>query len=195
MSSHAVTAPRETQRSRVDTTLGMALFIGSWSMAFATLFLSFLVLRHREPAWPPPGLPLPSVALAGLGTLVLLASSVLVSRALVRLRAGASGFTALWGAALALALGFAALQAWLWVDVWSLGLRPGSGNYAGLFYMLTWFHALHVVCGIAALLWVWAGALRGTIGPARLSPAVGSALFWHFVDAVWVVLFLGFFVF
>jgi heme/copper-type cytochrome/quinol oxidase subunit 3 len=139
--------------------------------------------------------PLPSLALAGLGTAVLLGSSVLVSRALSRLRAGAPGFTTLWGAVLALALGFAALQAWLWVDVWSVGVRPHSGNYAGLFYMLTWFHALHVLCGIVALTWVWTSALAGRIGPERLSPAVGSALFWHFVDAVWVVLFLGFFVF
>ncbi|MHC5212200.1 MAG: cytochrome c oxidase subunit 3 [Planctomycetota bacterium] len=190
-----MTAPRETARSRVDTTLGMALFIGSWSMAFATLFLSFLILRHREPVWPPQGVPLPSVALAGVGTLLLLASSVAVSRALGRLRSGRDGFAALWGAALVLALGFAGLQSWLWADVWAAGLRPHSGNYAGLFYMLTWFHALHVLCGLVALGWVQVGALAGRIGPERISPAVSSAIFWHFVDAVWVVLFLGFFVF
>jgi cytochrome c oxidase subunit 3 len=190
-----MSAPREARRSEVHTTLGMALFIGSWSMAFATLFLSFLILRQREPVWPPPDVPLPSVALAGLGTLVLLASSVLLSRALLRMRCGRPGAARLWGAAALMALLFAGLQAWLWLDVWTVGLRPDGGNYAALFYMLTWFHALHVLCGLVALLWVWAGLLRGRIGAARISPAVGSTLFWHFVDAVWVVLFLGFFVF
>ena len=189
-----MTAPREPRRYQVNTTLGMALFIGSWSMAFATLFLSFLVLRHREPVWPPAGVPLPSTALAGLGMLVLLASSGVVSRAVARGREDRP-FAALWGAGLALGALFAALQSWLWMDVWAAGVRPDGGNYAALFYMLTWFHALHVLGGLVALLAVWIGALRGRVSVLHLSPAIAVALFWHFVDVVWVVLFLGFFVF
>ena len=60
--------------------------------------------------------------------------------------------------------------------------------------MLTWFHALHVLVGLVALGWVWAGILRGRVGVLRLSPALATSIFWHFVDAVWVVLFLGIFV-
>ncbi len=79
----ALTLPPETPRRRADVALGLVLFIGSWSMAFATLFLSFLILRQRQPAWPPEGVVLPSLGLASAGTAVLLASSVALASAMV----------------------------------------------------------------------------------------------------------------
>ena len=60
-----MTLPAETPRRRVDVALGMAIFIGSWSMAFLSLFLSFLIIRNRQPAWPPAGVTLPSLPVAG----------------------------------------------------------------------------------------------------------------------------------
>jgi heme/copper-type cytochrome/quinol oxidase subunit 3 len=191
----ALTLPPETPRRRADVALGLVLFIGSWSMAFATLFLSFLILRQRQPAWPPEGVVLPSLGLASAGTAVLLASSVALASAVRRLRAGAPGFAARWALGLALGLAFAALQTWLWRDVWVAGGRPDSGMYEGLFYLLTWFHAAHVACGLVALLWIQGAAAAGRIGPRRLAPAAAVATFWHFVDVVWLVLFLGFFLF
>jgi len=191
----ALTLPPETPRRRADVALGLVLFIGSWSMAFATLFLSFLILRQRQPAWPPEGVVLPSLGLAAAGTAVLLASSVALASAVRRLRAGAPGVAARWATGLALGLAFAALQTWLWRDVWLAGGRPDSGMYEGLFYMLTWFHAAHVACGLVALLWIQRALAAGRIGPNRLAPAAAVATFWHFVDVVWLVLFLGFFVF
>src|SRR5262245_25133939 len=195
MSTLSMTVAREPRRYQVNATLGMVVFIASWSMAFATLFLSFLVLRHREPSWPPPGVVLPSLPLASVATAALLASSVVLHRAVRAGRDARSSFPALWGWATALALAFAALQGWLWVAVWNAGGRPDSDMYSGLFYTLTWFHAAHVACGLVALAWIQVGALRGRIGPLRISPASSVALFWHFVDAVWLLLFLSFFVF
>jgi heme/copper-type cytochrome/quinol oxidase subunit 3 len=194
MSSLAMTIAREPRRYQVNTTLGMAIFIGSWTMAFATLFVCFLFLRQREPVWPPTGVVLPSLPLAAAGTGVLLVSSVLLHLAVGRGQRGAAGLKSLWGGALLLGALFALLQTWLWLDVWRAGFHADAGNYFGLFYMLTWFHGLHVLVGLVALAWVWVGILRGRIGVLRLSPAIGTALFWHFVDAVWVVLFLGIFV-
>jgi len=191
--SHAMTLPAESPRRRVDVALGMAIFIGSWSMAFLTLFLSFLIIRHRQPAWPPAGVTLPSLPLAAAGTAALLASSVALASAMRRLRAGAPGFAARWAAGLVLALAFALLQTWLWLGVWSAGDTPDSSIYEGLFYMLTWFHAAHVACGLLALLWIQWAAATGRVSAARRSSAAGVATFWHFVDAVWLVLFVGFF--
>ncbi len=198
MTTLTMTAQPECKRRQVDAALGMAVFIGSWSMGFATLFLSFLVLRHREPTWPPPGVALPSLPLAAAATGVLLLSSLVLHRAVLAGRAGRGGLRGLpglWAAGLLLALVFAGLQSWLWMSLWRAGGRPDAGMYAALFYMLTWFHALHVACGLVALGMVQAGALLGRIGPARLSPAASTAVFWHFVDALWIVLFLSFFVF
>lgn len=191
--AHAATLPTESPRRRVDLALGMVLFLGSWSMAFLTLFLSFLIIRHRQPEWPPPGVALPSLGLATAGTLVLLGSSVALGAALRRLRTGARGFGALWAAGLALALSFAAVQTRLWADLWSAGARPASGMYEGLFYMLTWFHAAHVACGLVGLLVVQAGVALGRVGTRPSAAVANVAVFWHFVDAVWLILFLGFF--
>ncbi len=198
MSELALPLPTETRRERVDATFGMALFIGSWSMAFATLFLTFLILRHRQPTWPPQGVVLPSLPLAGLATLVLLASSALLHSALRRARAGVPGFLPRWTAALIAGLAFAGLQSWLWIDVWSAGGRPDTDMYQGLFYMLTWFHALHVLCGLAALGCIEVGALLGRNGitregTPRLAAASSVAIFWHFVDAIWLIMFVSFF--
>lgn len=186
---------REQRRAQVDTTLGMAIFIGSWSMAFATLFVSFLFLRHREPVWPPTGVTLPSLPLAWAGTVLLLASSVALHLGVGRARRNERGLLLLWGTALLLGLAFAAAQTLLWLDVWRAGLHADADQYHGLFYMLTWFHAAHVLCGLAALAVVAAGIARGRVGSQRLSPLIGAGIFWHFVDAVWVVLFLGLFIF
>jgi len=188
-----MTLPTEPARRRVDVALGMAIFIGSWSMAFLTLFLSFLIIRHRQPVWPPLGVTLPSMPIAAAGTAVLLGSSMALGSAVRRLRAGAPGFAARWATGLLLAAAFAALQTWLWVGVWSAGAAPDSSVYAGLFYMLTWFHAAHVACGLVALLWVQWAAATGRVTAARRSTAASAATFWHFVDAVWLVLFVGFF--
>jgi cytochrome c oxidase subunit 3 len=136
---------------------------------------------------------LPSLPIAAAGTAVLLASSVALASAMRRLRAGGQGFAARWAVGLVLALAFAALQTWLWMGVWSAGEGPDSSIYQGLFYMLTWFHALHVACGLVALLWIQGAAAAGRVTPARRSTAAGVAPFWHFVDAVWLVLFVGFF--
>src|SRR6185503_5222050 len=107
--SHAMTLPTEPARRRVDVALGMAIFIGSWSMAFLTLFLSFLIIRHRQPAWPPAGVTLPSLPIAAAGTVVLLASSVVLGSAVRRLRTDARGFALRWATGLLLSLVFAAL--------------------------------------------------------------------------------------
>ena len=55
-------------------------------------------------------------------------------------------------------------------------------------------HAAHVACGLLALLWMQVGMATGRYGVHRISPVSNAALFWHFVDVVWIVLFAAFFV-
>jgi cytochrome c oxidase subunit 3 len=186
--------PQEDLRHRVNTTLGMVFFIGSWSMAFGTVFLAFLILRQRVGVWPPEGITLPSFPLAIVATSLLLASSVALGRATRALAAGERAGRD-WTLGLALGLGFALVQGWLWLDLMAAGRHPGSGLYESLFYGLTWFHAAHVVCGLVGLGWAGVGLATGRYGPHRFSTVGNIAMFWHFVDAVWILLFLGFFVF
>jgi len=195
MTTLAMDAPREDPRSRANATLGMIFFIGSWSMAFGTLFLSFLILRDRVGSWPPPGIVLPSFPMATVATLVLLASSVAVHASVTRGRSGAGGFAGLWALGTLLGVAFAALQTWLWFDLLAAGSGPEAGTYESLFFGLTWVHAAHVVVALLALLWIQLGIRTGRYGAHRISTVQNTAMFWHFMDVVWVVLYLGFFVF
>lgn len=201
MTTHALdmnTAPtpaREDAHQRVNRTLGMVFFVGSWSMAFGTLFLAMLILRDKIGFWPPRGIELPSTAMATVATGVLLLSSVLLHLSVSRGRRGRDGFLGLWVAGTLVGVAFAALQAWLWYDLTARGRSADSGLYESLFYGLTWVHAAHVVCGLAALIWMAVGIARGRYGPHLISTVQNAAIFWHFVDVVWVVLFFAFFVF
>lgn len=195
MSTLTADLQREDPKARVNATLGMIFFIGSWSMAFGTLFLSFLILRERVGTWPPPGIVLPSFAMATAATLVLLASSVAIHAAVKRGRTNAPGFAGLWAAGLVLGLAFAALQSWLWFDLLAAGVGPESGTYASLFFGLTWVHAAHVALALISLVWIQYGIRSGRYGAHRISTVQNTAMFWHFMDVVWVVLYLGFFVF
>ncbi len=171
--------------SRRTTTVGMVMALSSWTMMFGSLFFAYAILRLKAGEWPPDGVePLPR-ALPLVNTLVLLASSALLS---MRARSG----RLLDGLKAALLLGslFLVLQLAVWVPLWRTGFTIASGVYGSIFYALTVFHALHVLAGLVALLALVPGTRAGRfVSPA--APRVGaSLLFWHFVDAVWVVMFV-----
>ncbi len=171
--------------------LGMLVFLGSWAMMFAAIFFVYAVLRFRLPAWPPYGAdPLP-LALPGLNTIVLLASSLTLHLALRALRRTNINAYRGWSlATLALGITFMALQVWVWLDLWEAGFQITDGVYGSIFYVLTAFHALHVVVGLGFLVYLAAPALsRNPRSPGRV-PVKLASMFWHFVDAVWVIMFL-----
>jgi len=170
--------------------LGMVLFLASWAMLFAALFFSYAVLRARAPMWPPVGWRLP-LLLPALNTVVMLASSLTLALGARDLGAGRPSRLASWiGVTLALGALFLALQIVVWMSVWSGGLHVDTDLYGSVFYALTVFHALHVVVGLGILVWLLRGALRGAHSAARSAPVRLGAMFWHFVDAVWIILFL-----
>ena len=174
----------------------MVIFLGSWAMMFGAMFFVYSALRIRSPVWPPFGEdPLP-VALPGLNTLVLLASSVSIHLALRALRRHRLDTFRSWMLiTLALGTSFIALQLWVWIDLWQTGLRIDSGMYGSIFYTLTAFHALHVVVGLGLLVWLAAPALRRQARMPGRVPVRVASMFWHFVDAVWIVMFLAVYVF
>lgn len=195
MNATTVLPHQESAHSRVNATLGMVFFIGSWSMAFGALFLAFLILREKAGVWPPVGTQLPSFDVAALATGVLLASSAAVHLAVSRLKSGRTGAAGLWALGLGLGLVFAALQTWLWSDLLGRGVLPDDDQYTSLFFGLTWVHAAHVSLALLALLWMQVGLGLGRYGTHRRAAVQNAALFWHFMDIVWVLMFLAIFVF
>jgi cytochrome c oxidase subunit 3 len=157
--------------------VGMSIFLGALAMLFAALLLAYAIVRAQAPAWPPAGTaPLPRGQL-GANTLLLVGSSVAL-RAALRGRRHARRLS--FGAALALGAAFLAAQAIVWRGLVSAGLGPASGIYGSVFFALSGFHALHVLGGLVAL-----GVVVLRRGSLRL-----AALYWDFVLAVWLVLYL-----
>ena len=190
----AVVAPRLPAReeSRRTSFVGMIMALASWTMLFGSLFFAYAILRLKAGTWPPDGVePLPRL-LPLVNTLVLLLSSTVLHggvRAAAETRIGA--LRAALKGTIALGSLFLVLQFAVWVPLWRSGFRIDSGVYGSIFYGLTVFHALHVLAGLVVLLVLVPGARTGRYRSGRQSAVRLSAMFWHFVDAVWVVMFVA----
>jgi len=180
------------EESRRTSFVGMVMALASWSMMFGSLFFAYAILRLKAGTWPPDGVaPLPRL-LPFVNTLVLLVSSGVLARGLSpasETRPGA--LLSALKATLALGSLFLVLQLAVWVPLWRSGFRIDSGIYGSIFYGLTVFHALHVLAGLVALLVLVPGARSGRLRSGAQSRVRVSAMFWHFVDAVWVVMFVA----
>ena len=184
--------PRHTREGGVIPgagVLGMWIFLATLTVLFLAGIVGYLVVRLKATAWPPPGMPrLP----AGLwiATPILLAGSVTIHRALRLIRAGERAASARWvGATLALAVLFLAVQSWNWWGLIRVRLTAGSNLYAFTFFMLTGLHAAHVIGGIVLLTVVFVRSLRGLYGSGHHPGVTYSAMYWHFLDAIWLLLF------
>jgi cytochrome c oxidase subunit 3 len=86
---------------------------------------------------------------------------------------------------------FVAFQAWEYGHAYSeLNLTLGTGIYGSTFYMLTGFHGFHVTMGTVMLLVILLRCLRGHFTPERHFAFEAVAWYWHFVDVVWLGLFI-----
>ena len=127
-----------------------------------------------------------------INTLILLTSGVTVTFAHWALKQGNNSKTTLWLAAtVALGFIFVGLQAYEYQHAWSdLNLTLGSGIYGSTFYLLTGFHGLHVTIGAIMLLVIMLRSAKGHFTPHNHFAFEAAAWYWHFVDVVWLVLFI-----
>ena len=166
----------------------LALALAGITTLFVVLIAVWLFLRRPAPDWRAADATGALNAL-WLSTACLLASSAAVELAARRSRAGplARQQTLRWlVASVALGLTFLAAQAWLWTGLWRAGLVPSASGYAAVFFALTGLHALHVLGGLGFL-----GALAVLLRrqPMRIMSVRLGAVYWHFMGALWLVLF------
>ena len=134
------------------------------------------------PAW---GLPL-------INTLILLSSGVTITIAHHALKEGKRGSLLFWlGATVVLGAVFLGLQAEEYIHAYhELNLTLGSGIYGSTFFMLTGFHGMHVMLGTIMLAIIWLRCARGHFSKDHHFGFEAVAWYWHFVDVVWLGLFL-----
>mgnify|MGYP000878862324 FL=1 len=171
--------------------------LGLWLFCFSELFLFGALLASRFVLW---GNTRPDLSqVMGLvATSVLLLSSFFMYRAEMGAAHGdRSKF--LSGALLAAALGtlFFIMVVVLEWNVFGLEgnlfgvelfghLTPADGVYGGIFFAMTAMHALHVLTGVALILIIWWNGRRGRYTPESHWGVEATAIYWHFVDVVWV---------
>ena len=93
-----------------------------------------------------------------------------------------------------LGLMFLAGQAIAWQQLKSAGVFIATNPSSSFFYVFTAAHAFHLLGGVSALIYVDVQALRLTLGPAKRTAVDISAIFWHFLDGLWLYLMLLFYV-
>ena len=134
------------------------------------------------PAW---GLPL-------INTLILLTSGVTLTIGHHALKAAQRGTVLLWlGITVLLGLTFLYFQVTEYAHAYhALNLTLGSGIYGATFFMLTGFHGAHVFLGTLMLAIMWLRVLKGHFTKDHHFAFEAAAWYWHFVDVVWLALFL-----
>jgi cytochrome c oxidase subunit 3 len=171
--------------------VGVIVWLASELMFFGGLFAAYYTLRGVDQQWPPPGVELNTLRALAF-TFVLLASSFTMHLAVKAAdrddRRSALRwlfFTFVLGAAFLVNLGLE----------WSGNTFTLSDNaYGSIYYLLTGFHGAHLFAGLA-LMAAAAIAVSGTDSKVPLGPTFTvSAYYWHFVDAVWIGVFLTIFV-
>ena len=188
----AVVELRPRAKEDFTSLLGMMIALGAWAMMFGALFFMYAGMRSHALMWPPPGVPHLPIGLPAVNTVVLLASSGAFSLGVRSIRKGERRALSAWlGAAAALGTTFLVLQVVVWRDVWAAGLQPSTGAYGSVFYGLTALHAAHVAAGVLVILFVLVRSLLGKYTAHNAMKVRLPAMFWHFVDAVWVLMFVS----
>ena len=127
-----------------------------------------------------------------INTALLLSSGVTLTIAHHALIANHRARTIAWmWVTVALGLTFVGLQAYEYHHAYTeLNLKLTSGIYGSTFFMLTGFHGFHVIVGMLMLLFITLRLMKGHFTPDRHFGFEGAAWYWHFVDVVWLGLFI-----
>ena len=169
---------------------GMIFFIASEAVFFANLIASSLYLRFRADVWPPQyniyHFEMNKV-LVGINTVILLSSSLPMHWA---------GRSAVRGNRRGLILGllgtvilgstFLSIQLFEYTHS---NFGPQSGIFGSTFFTLTGFHGAHVTAGVIFLTVCLVRSIRGDFSITKHFAVQAAEMYWHFVDAVWVLLF------
>jgi len=184
---HMAFGEQDPLQARSNMLLGVKLGILSEAMLFGALFAAYFVIRSESGGWPPNGQERPELILPGLNTLLLLSSSVTMQWAVRSIGRGAVAtmrralrVTLLLGSIFILVQGY---------EFATNGFGLDAGVFGSTFYTLTGFHGAHVLAGLGFMAIVATRARHGLISAERHTAVEAASYYWHFVDAVWVVLF------
>jgi cytochrome c oxidase subunit 3 len=197
------------EQQRESASLGMWAFIVQEVMFFGGLFAAYMVYRAQYPDAFAAASHTLDIKLGAFNTGVLIASSLTMALAVraaqLGLRRVLMGFLV---ATIFLGSVFLGVKVVEYRDKFEHHHVPGASfhfeeserhgvpidqrhaqMFFGLYFAMTGLHALHMIVGIAILLWLLYWARRGRFTPENHNFVEGTGLYWHFVDIVWIFLF------
>ncbi|PWU06829.1 MAG: cytochrome-c oxidase [Terriglobia bacterium] len=167
------------------------LLLVSSTVVFLSFTLAFGMRRSIATDW----ISMSKPPILWVNTVVLLVSSAMVELARRALRSGNRvAFNQRWTAATVLGILFLLGQGLAWRELKAAGLYIASNPSVSFFYILTATHAVHLLGAITALVYVDIQALRFHLGPAKRTAIDMSAIFWHFLDVLWLCLMALFYI-
>lgn len=183
--------------------VGTIVWLGSEVMFFAGLFAIYFTLRSTSPELWAQESSLLNVPFAAVNTLILVLSSfacqfgVFAAERFQPYRTGTIWNLRRWGMVewffLTFFMGavFVSGQVWEYAQLVTEGMPITANAYASAFYLTTGFHALHVTGGLVAFLLVIGRAYAvKNFGRKEMTTSIVVSYYWHFVDVVWIALFL-----
>lgn len=190
--AQASTAPVQTSSESIlpvnTPKLGMWIFLASEVMFFSALIAAFLMFRLRGPADANHVLNIP---LTAFNTFVLLTSSMTVVLALAAAQRNDQAKLRLWLLVSLLFGGtFLSVQMIEYFKLFQEGLTINSNIFGTIFFTLTGFHGTHVFIGLLWLVGIIVQAFRGRFSATYSMSLEIFGLYWHFVDIVWIILFV-----
>ncbi|HEY0545594.1 MAG TPA: cytochrome c oxidase subunit 3 [Pyrinomonadaceae bacterium] len=170
---------------------GMWVVLASIMMLFTALSSAYIVRASGANDWTP----LDPPRLLWLSTTLILLSSLSFELARKALKRNEQQKYARWLlVTVLLGLGFLGAQFLAWRELVAQGLYLASNPHSSFFYLLTALHGLHLLGGILALdyllLHAWRRRAPAQIGIKRAVAAGAVAIYWHFMGALWIYLFL-----
>ncbi|MBW8173530.1 heme-copper oxidase subunit III [Ornithinimicrobium sp. Arc0846-15] len=187
--------------------VGTIVWLASEIMFFAGLFAMYFTIRSVAPTLWETQTELLNVPFALINTTILVISSLWCQLGVFKAEQGVPSRTGglmelgKWGMrewyVLTYIFGsvFIAGQVWEYASLVHEGLSLGTNPYASVFYMTTGFHGLHVTGGLIAFLLIIGRSFTAKrYTHAQATGAVVTSYYWHFVDVVWVALFLTIYV-
>ncbi|GAA6615788.1 heme-copper oxidase subunit III [Scytonema sp. NUACC26] len=186
----------ELQHSRHEHThdeegskmFGFIVFLLSETFIFLGFFTAYIVYKTTTPEWLPSSVSVLEIRSPAINTVVLVSSSFVIylaERALAR--HDLMKFRQFLTLTIAMGTYFLVGQAIEWSHL-SFGFT--TGVFGGMFYLLTGFHGLHVLTGILLQIVVLGRSfIPGNYNTGHFG-VNATSLFWHFVDVIWIVLFV-----
>ncbi|GAB4324082.1 MAG: heme-copper oxidase subunit III [Leptolyngbyaceae cyanobacterium] len=168
---------------------GVIVFLIAEAMIFLGLFTAYLTFRAVAPTWPPEGTPELELLLPGINTIILISSSFVIHNADSAIKKNdVKGLRTWFGITALMGIVFLAGQLYEYFHL-EFGLK--TNLFASTFYVLTGFHGLHVLFGLVLILAVlWRSRIAGHYSNTSHFGVEAAELYWHFVDVVWIVLFI-----